>query len=638
MNMIERLAFVGIALLGSIVALPPIRNDVAQTSYPAPPPVIPAWILGGGKFYPCCYDVDPGATADQSLFAGVLDGSTTTDDTLKTNCPGIGSGGSNVSNCNPYKYVNMLYLICDDTLESMDAYNYLNNGAGAGAPDETGFVHEYAMSGPTPTPAPRVTDGGNCPSPNPTPTPTTGPYPSAGYYTNPDDTAFQSWLVSHVWTTSESNFPPPYGVFEDHFSVVGDAPCYNSYEYGRLACSNRGNSASPAPHDWETALGDFENNAEANCSSGTCFAFVGNGLTPGGGNNTNSCSHVNAVIGQCFATFDAGVVNDMDALDNLCSAADSGGHLQAIAAEEIVFLKGIEPAPNPSPFYANTQTIVYMINTMSHLVNYPMTSPCATTVAIDVESSGGSFPDLLDYAPGTVTAGIPIRQEATALRFLVPDPMTYVPDRMQPFYYTVGGTANNWTPTADHCTITPYCEVPYFFEETIVPQGQEVTVGAFHWNGATQSVGDGCPAPTPNPPDTGGAVDLMVACVDDPDSSTDGAAVFRQEYHHLYIDGNDYGPAAVLLNTASETSVNIDSSWFECSGCDHIGKFGEQLKLKGGELKSVFYNGGSISLECTASYCNGDKTVSGNTTAFSYNPMAPPTIGPDSGIILLGSN
>ena len=61
----------------------------------------------------------------------------------------------------------------------------------------------------------------------------------------------------------------------------------------------------------------------------------------------------------------------MDALDNLCSAADSGGHLKGIDAEEIVFLKGPMPNPAPSPHYADTQTFVYMINTMSHLVKYP---------------------------------------------------------------------------------------------------------------------------------------------------------------------------------------------------------------------------------------------------------------------------
>ncbi len=324
----------------------------------------------------------------------------------------------------------------------------------------------------------------------------------------------------------------------------------------------------------------------------------------------------------------------MDALDNLCSNADSGGHLRGIAAEEIVFLKGTAPEPNPSPLYANTQTIVYMINTMSHLVNYSSGSPCVKMVAIDTEAAGGSFYPLGHYTQGTVALGIPVRMEATALRFLVPDPATLVPDRMQPFYFTIGGTNNNWSPTANNCTASPYCEVPYMFEETLVPQGPEIAVGAFAWNGTYQTVGDGCATPAPIP-DTGGAVDLHVDCVSDSDP---GAAVFLQEYKHLYVNGSDYGPAAVLLNTASTTSVTVSSSWF-CSTCDPLSSFHYKLKLSGGELASVLYGGSTvspISLPCTeTTYCNGNNTIGGNTTVLSGTPI---TIDPHSGLILLGSN
>ena len=203
---------------------------------------------------------------------------------------------------------------------------------------------------------------------------------------------------------------------------------------------------------------------------------------------------------------------------------------------------------------------------------------------------------------------------------------------MQPFYYTIGGTNNNWSPsTPTACPSAPYCEVPYMFEETLVPQGPEVSVGAFKWNGAKQSVGDGCPSITPA--DTGGAVDLMVTCV-----STDadaGAAVFRQEYEHLYINGTDYGPAAVLLNTASTVSVAVSSSWFSCSGCTPLSSFHHQLALSGGELASVMYGAGTISLPCTqTTYCTGNNTVAGNTVG---RPLSE-NIGPHSGLIFLASN
>lgn len=203
---------------------------------------------------------------------------------------------------------------------------------------------------------------------------------------------------------------------------------------------------------------------------------------------------------------------------------------------------------------------------------------------------------------------------------------------MQPFYFTIGGTNNNWSPTADHCTVSPYCEVPYMFEETLVPQGPEVSVGAFTWNGIKQSVGDGCPSPTLG--DTGGAVDLMVTCLTS--DADPGAAVFRQEYKHLYVAGLDYGPAAVLLNTASATAVPISSSWFTCSGCSPLSSFHYVLALSGGELTSVLYGRllEPIALPCTqTTYCTGDDTVSGNTAS-----VIPLLLPPHSGMILLGSN
>ncbi len=603
--MIEKLAFVGIGLLGSIVALftvPVSANSViAQATTPTPPVVIPAWILGGGNFYTCCNDVDPGATPDQHLFAGVIDASEATDDSLKTNCPGIGSGGSNVSNCNPYKYVNMLWLVCDTTL-SGNGFDYLAMS------DPSGFVHYYEP--PPATPGPRFTpSSGKCSLSNNT------------YATNPDDSAWLSWLAMHAWTTDEANFPAPYGIDEDNVGIHGYT-CDASYEYGDAFCNQKGKSASPQPTDWESALGVFANNT---CTSTTCFYFVGNGLQRGDGSNTGSCSTISN--SHCFVPNFGGIIDDMDAIDNFCTAAygtNSTTNTQGIEAEEVVFLKGT-PAPSPSPtsgntpVYANTQTIVDMINTMSHLVT-DTTGPCANVNAIDIESSGGSFPGLVGYGAGTVAAGIPIREEATAFRFLVPDTNTLVPDRIVPFYYRIGLTTNKGL----DC-----CKVPYFFEETLVPQGPEVTVGAFEWNGVTQSVGDGCPSITPA--DTGGAVDLMVTCV-----STDadaGAAVFRQEYKHLYINGTDYGPAAVLLNTASTTAVPISSSWFDCTGCDPFSNFHYKLALSGGELKSVVYGSGTISLPCTQpTNCTGDNSVLGNTV-----DVIPFLMEPHSGMILLAS-
>ena len=146
----QRLALMWITLVGLIVALPKVPAfavEVAQAApTPTPPLFIPAWVLGGGHFYrgqgsmmpptPRYNDVDPGAAADQALFAGVLDADTVADATLGTNCPGIDSGGSNVSKCNPYLYINMLDLICGNALLSQSAYAAMNTST-----NESAFVH-----------------------------------------------------------------------------------------------------------------------------------------------------------------------------------------------------------------------------------------------------------------------------------------------------------------------------------------------------------------------------------------------------------------------------------------------------------------------------------------------------------------
>ncbi len=486
-------------------------------------------------------------------------------------------------------------------------YSYLNTN------DESGFLHRYDR------PSRRVNPStGSCGS------------PPNGYATNPDDSSWLNWLATHAWT--KTNFPAPFGILEDNINIYG-YPCDASVEYGNAACNVLGNNAAHAPVDWETGLGNFANNIwkSSDCST-TCFSFAGNGLQPGGGINTGTCDNISG--GHCFVSNFGGVVDDMDAIDNFCTAAygtNNNTNTQGLEAEEVVFLKGT-PAPSPSPtsgntpIYANTQTIVYMINTMSHIVQYT-SGGCKNLNAIDIESAGGSFPGLYGYGPGTVQAGIPIREEATAFRFLVPDPTTLVPDRIVPFYYRISLTTN----VPPDC-----CEVPYFFEETMVPQGPEVSVAPFKWNGTIQTVGDGCPTASG---DSGGAVDLKVLCFSPIIEPDPGAAVFRQEYKHLYISGNDYGPAAVLLNTASITSVNISSNWFNCSGCSPITSFSYKLSLSGGELTTVVYDHliQPISLPCSeTAYCSGNNTIAGNTT--SFDPNNPGSIGPRSGLILLASN
>ena len=67
------------------------------------PLVIPVWGVGGDG-----PDKDPGAVADQHLFAAILDNSAVSSSSLARNCPGVSSH----STCQPYKYVNFSHNLC----------------------------------------------------------------------------------------------------------------------------------------------------------------------------------------------------------------------------------------------------------------------------------------------------------------------------------------------------------------------------------------------------------------------------------------------------------------------------------------------------------------------------------------------
>jgi len=179
-----------------------------------------------------------------------------------------------------------------------------------------------------------------------------------------------------------------------------------------------------------------------------------------------------------------------------------------------------------------------------------------------------------------------------AYRWLVANPSTLIPDRVISDQLTEGGTMT---------------EVPYFFEDTLVPYGPETSVPKFVWNGKVKTVGGGCPSASG---DSGGAVALLAQCVG-------SAGIYCQQYAHLYINGADYGMIAACLNT-STTTENIVSSWFKH---DSISSYSYVLALQGGEMTSVPYQGvtgGSIALPtCTnTTYCTGQNTLSTQVATF----------------------
>jgi hypothetical protein len=320
--------------------------------------------------------------------------------------------------------------------------------------------------------------------------------------------------------------------------------------------------------------------------------MIVNGVAPGA-SNLDACSVISN--GSCHGPYFAGEVDDQMDISALCRSVRHN-NLKYLVAERPIFIgrDGYE--------FSNSQTMTVEINTIARL--YTKTSGgCGHTKILDFEPGWG------EGGQGDLTGGLQVRTATLAFRWLVANPATGMPDRVLPFLYTVGGTAS---------------EVPYYFEETLVPHDAEHAVGKFIWNGTTQTVGGGCPSANG---DSGGALSLLVQCVG-------SAGVYCQQYRHLVIDEVDYGKTAACLNT-STTAENVVGTWF--TG-DPISSYKYRLALQGGELTSVRYrgmSGGSIALPtCTnTTYCTGVNTLTPQAAPFKGDGSD--TLCGDCGIILL---
>ncbi|MBV9264474.1 MAG: hypothetical protein JO324_09135 [Candidatus Eremiobacteraeota bacterium] len=541
------------------------------------PLVIPVWGYGGDFM-----DTDPGATPDQHLFAAVVDNSEDSSKSLAKNCPGVSAS----STCQPYKYVNFALLHCN-TPDSLAAYQW------ADANDEHAFQHLYPGSI---TSANRITY-------NATPNPTCVPHShNAEMRMNVGDSGYNNYLYQNVWNGSDyqKDFPAPYGGLEDQGStfagIVVGGMSQVSTEYGSGTnpsgfANHVGNSRYHAATDWETAMGLFVNGA---CRS-KCVDMAINGVATGAG-NVGPCSVISN--GHCHAQYQSGLIDNQAAIDDTCKTV-TGGNLKYFMAERPIF------AGRFGFGFLNGQTMTVDINTAANL--YTHTSDgCANTKIIDLEPSWGLG------GLGDVLGGHLVRLTTLAYRWMVPNPATGIPDRVIAHLFSIGGTLK---------------EVPYFFEETLVPYGPEQPVSRYVWNGKVQTTGGGCPSPQG---DTGGAVALRVQCVG-------SDAVYCQQYQHLYINGADYGNVAACLNTSTRKQ-NIVSSWFKH---DPISSYKYVLALKGGEMTSVPYagvQGGSIALSTCKNvlFCTGSSKLSDQVAPFKGNGSD--TLCGPCGVILLHKN
>ncbi len=540
------------------------------------PLVIPVWGEGGDG-----QDTDPGAIADRHLFAVVLDNSAPSSRSLASNCPGV----SSTSTCQPYKYINLFHNLCK-TPATMAAYQFANSS------DESAIMHTY--------PGPKTKGNrlvfaatrSNCPG-------------SSDAYIRmaPGDPAFISWLYNHVWNGSDytNDFPRPYGIMEDTAGVlawisVGGVPGSKvSTEYGSgvspSGFANKiGDSRYHAATDWETAIGKFVNGA----CGGNCVDMAFNGVATGAG-NARACSDIRD--GHCHSPGQSGLIDDQSAIDNICHTV-SGGNLKYMMAERPIF------AGRFGYTFLDSQTVTTFINTNANL--YTHTSDgCAKTKIVAIETSYGQG------GPGDITGGYRVRLATLAFRWLVANPQTGIPDRVISMLYSEGGTRS---------------EAPYFFEDTLVPYGAEVSVPKFVWNGRVETIGGGCPS---RAGDSGGAVSLLAQCVG-------SSGIFCQQYEHLYVNGADHGKMAVCFNTSTATE-HVASSWFKH---DPMSSYHYVLALRGGEMTSVPYKGvqgGSIRLStCTnGRYCSGSNSLAAQTTAFRGSGEV--LCGP-CGLVLLQSN
>ncbi len=541
--------------------------------------VIPAGGYGGD---PSDGNTDPGALADQHLFAVVLDNNENTSDDLKASCPGGRPSPANPSGCNPYKYTDLLLNYCNTQIETQ-AYQW------ASSQDESAMLHLWDG---TVTSSNRLPGGspGACQN-------------GSSIYFNPADKAFASYLSTNVWNGSndQKDFPAPYGVMEDDSGIEGSIRVggYSNVST-EFACglapedgfaTKRGCGTYAQQLDYEAALGSFVNKA----CVGRCVNVMLNGLAPGAG-DLDACNVIGD--GHCHGAYFAGEIDDQIAIGPICRVARHD-NLKYFIAERPIFVgrNGYE--------FSDSRTMTAEINTIAHL--YTKTSGgCAHTKILDFEPGWGRG------GPGDVSGGILARTAALAFRWLVANPKTGMPDRVLPFIYSIGGTTT---------------EVPYYFEETLVPSGAEHPVGKFIWNGTTETVGGGCPSAAG---DSGGAVSLLAQCAG-------SAGIYCQQYRHLFVNGLDYGRTAACLNTSTATE-NIASTWF---AVDPISSYKYSLALHGGELTSVPYHavsGGSIPLStCTnTTYCTGSNSLSSQAAPFKGDGSD--TLCGQCGVILFESD
>jgi hypothetical protein len=507
--------------------------------------------------------------------------------------------------CQMIRYMDFANNSCNRAPE-LAAYNAMNSSQA----NDSFSLHVYATPEVAPTRSTRYYSGKDGATPCPGPT--------QAVWMNLGDTNFDNWLYTNFFTNqgvawkntdagvSAHGIPPHYGLNEDQgtvacANVVGYAP-HSSQEYSSVTkgqpCNQVGDSLYAEPFDWLRAHSNMLNKA---CQA-ICAPILFNDGAPCCG-DIGPCANISG--GHCHESFWPDDIDDQFQYQEICNNT-TGGNFLGVIWENVGMHKPVGMVYGPT---IDAATTVVLMNTAARFYNSPN---CRTPVTyiLDYEYDFGL------NGIGDITGGIAERVLSFAIRNIVPNPVTGIPDSILHLAGPLNSTQAGGTDTN---------EAPYFFEDTIVLYSPETRVPIFTWNGTTQTVGGGCEATS----DSGGAVSLLISGTCD---STTNAGVYCEQYRNVFITKVSYGPAEVCINLTSHNKT-VQNSWCVKDACSSYNYY---LTPSGGELQCVPAQGVNYGntasgdghcpsnnnyidlITCTsATFCNGSNSVAANMSALT---------------------
>ena len=289
---------------------------------------------------------------------------------------------------------------------------------------ETAFTHVFPGTVSTANRYPNTSPTSN-PLPTPCPSPAVGT--TNGGVWNPLDASLATYVNAAL--ANAVSFPPGYNLFNDNGFLTGNTMCGSggspaTSEYGSSvnatgtnACDQPGTGGASVGVDYDSAVGIFESRLNT-------LVFQNGGFNCCG--DPTGCSSV--VVGaHGHDPYYANCIDNAYAYHNVF--ANANGHTRYILLENAVQHKNLTGSGWP---IANDVSLGVYVNTVANFVNDPTTTGAKL---VDSEYGFGSS------GPGDLSGGYAIRTLITALRWLVPNPATGMPDRLLVMY---SGVSCSW--------------------------------------------------------------------------------------------------------------------------------------------------------------------------------------------------